>query len=152
MKPLHSIGSDRLPAIILALAVGISAAIAYDSLREDKGRKFSVEDYHALPDSFASVEDARSWARGHPTGGHVDELELPGRDALVVFPHGSGIPVIKVGVYRRGMMRWKLVAQPGVPAGLRGEFLTATAEGAHVSVTGERSGTRSWLIDLSQTR
>lgn len=140
--------SDRLPAVILAVALIVSATIAYRTWREDEGRKFSLEDYHDLPGSFASVSEARSWASQSGAGGRVDQLELPGRDALVVFQHGSGVPVIKIGIYRRGLSRWALIAQPGVPGGHRGEFLRASAQGSLISVTGERSGQRSVLIDL----
>lgn len=140
--------SDRLPAIILAVAFIISSAIACRTLHEEEGRKFSLEDYHDLPGSFASADEARSWTAQSAAGGRVDQLALPGRDALVVFQHGSGVPVIKIGVYRRGLFRWTLIAQPGVPGGHRSEFLRASAQGSLISVTGERSGQRSVLIDL----
>lgn len=64
---------------------------------------------------------------------------------LVLFQHGSGIPVLGFAqVYRREGERWTLLAKAEIP---HFEFLKAVALEGKIVAIGEKSGSKTPIYD-----
>lgn len=96
-----------------------------------------------LPATFDSAEAATTYVHAPSTGGRVDQVRIGLNSFLVVFVHGSGVPVIKIAVYRRSLWHWELAAQPPRPP--FSDHLSATVVGGKIVVTGRRTG-KTWVL------
>jgi hypothetical protein len=102
-----------------------------------------------FPATLASDEAALAYTRGFFVGGHVEKVRIGLTSYLVVFEHGSGLPIIRIGVYRRIVGRWQLVASPEFG---RGEDLKVETSDGKIFVRGLHSK-QTWLIfDPDKTR
>lgn len=110
-----------------------------------------------FPIALNSSADAEKYVRLLHIRGRVDHVSIGLARYMVVFQHGSGLPVIKIAVYRRSLSEWKLVAEP-TPAHSKNdaprdaEFLKATASSGKIMVVGERSKIAWFLYDPSEAR
>ena len=102
-----------------------------------------------FPPTLSSYDSAMEYVRYLQVRGRVDRVRIGMSSFIVVFQHGSGIPVVKIAVYRRTLWSWKFVAEPrpkiSPDASLVSEFLRATVSDGKIMVVGERSN-RSWLL------
>jgi hypothetical protein len=101
-------------------------------------------DRHTFPAEFASGEAAAEWARASFAGGKVDTIGTNAGRHLVVFQHGSGRPVVRIGLYRKEGRKWRLMAGFAPPTDAH-EFLTASVRRGNIVLIGERSG-RVWPL------
>ena len=127
----------RLAVVVLLLATAWAAGQA------QPGQSGDVR----FPVAFVSATEASTWARGQFAGGRVDRIEADSGGCLVVFLHGSGVPVVRIALYRKESSRWQFVSQTAPPAG-SGEFLRASSADGKIILIGERSG-RIWPLPAS---
>ncbi|MFZ5494135.1 MAG: hypothetical protein ACOZE5_02200 [Verrucomicrobiota bacterium] len=97
-----------------------------------------------FPAAFDSVDTAAQWARRQFAGGRVAEVAADSGKYLVVFLHGSGVPVVEIGLYRKKLFRWRFVKKVPPPSGSR-EFLHASAADGQIVLIGEKTG-RTWPL------
>ena len=95
-----------------------------------------------FPVSIPSYDAAVVYAHALPIGGRVDRVTLGFTRYLVVFEHGSGRPVLGIGVYRERFFHWELVAKPAVPTS---EQVHASAAGGKIVLTG-RLTNQTWAV------
>lgn len=117
------------------LLLGVAAAGGQSELWRKKAER------NRFPAKFASVEEATEWAKGFFAGGHVDEVILKPDKYLVLFQYGSGLPVIRIGLYHWVETHWQHVTDFPPPK-LRPEFLRAKAIDGAIYLVGESSGVR----------
>jgi hypothetical protein len=126
-------------------ASGLGLAVLFSGCSPtDQAAEKSITAESHFPPTFESTEAAASWARDWYTGGRVDEVPTGEQRHLVVFMHGSGRPVIRIGLYRWSQSRWTLVTVIPPPVGAD-EFLRATEAGGKIILTSERTG-RTWPL------
>lgn|SRR5690606_4952358 len=101
-----------------------------------------------FPPEFESVDAATKWVRGTFAGGKVETVKPATGTHLVIFEHGSGIPVIRIGLYQRTSDKWRLTADFPPPS-QSGEFLTPSVRDDRIVLVGERSG-RIWPLPESE--
>jgi hypothetical protein len=70
-----------------------------------------------FPATLASHESALEYIRQLYIRGHVDRVRIGLSRFMVVFQHGSGLPVTRIAVYQREGWRWKLVSELSPPGG-----------------------------------
>ena len=95
-----------------------------------------------FPAEFESANAAARWVRDTFVSGKVEIVEPAAGARLIVFEHGSGIPVLGIGLYRKVSSKWQRM---GVfrPPSQSGEFLGASVENGAIVLIGERTG-RVW--------
>ena len=103
-----------------------------------------------LPDSlypqwFGSRERAETYAHGLFAGGDVEILRVADKDVLVLYVHGSGVPIIGIAVYRFSDGLWKLAARFRP---VTTEDHKAIVAGKEVVVVGEKTKQRWPLLKL----
>lgn len=126
----------RIAAVVLLLSA--AWAVGQPQVQPDQSSD------GRFPAVFTSVEEASTWARAQFAGGRVDQVEAGAGDCLVVFLHGSGVPVARIALYRKDSSRWQFVSYHPPPSG-SGEFLRASAADGKIILIGEKSG-RTWPL------
>lgn len=96
-----------------------------------------------FPVTFSSEESARKYVGHLFAHGRVDHLRIGLSAYLVVYQHGSGIPVVRIGIYRRAGLRWRLISEQHSPT--TAEHLGTESEHGKLVTRGERSG-RTWVL------
>jgi hypothetical protein len=122
---------------VLVLADGLSAGAQTTEKPPALNGRF--------PASFPSIESAMAHKRQMGAGGRVDVVRFALSSYLVVFRHGSGRPVIEIGIYRWSLwlQQWELVSVASPPT-MR-EFFRAKASHGKIVVVGDRS-VQEWPI------
>ena len=126
----------------MALIGGVAILLLAGCAREDVGALRSAACKGVFPTTLVSAEAAKIYTGALFAGGRVDQVRVGLRGYLVIFHHGSGIPVIRIAVYRRSWWDWKLVAEPRPPVP---EFMHAVAADGRIIVVEEQSG-RKWPL------
>src|SRR5687768_13658694 len=94
--------------------------------------------------TLSSHEAALEYARNLNPRGRVDRVRIGWSTFMVVFQHGSGIPVTKIAVYQREGFRWRLVSEPIPPFS---DHMSAVAKKGKIVVVGSRTNQTSVLYD-----
>ena len=135
---------------VLACAVLLFAGCGVSDEEIKSLRSEARKGWNTWPVIFDSTEAATTYAHALPVGGRVDQVRIGLDDFLVIFAHGSGVPVVNIAVYRRNLLRWERVAQPPRPP--FSDHLTATAAGGKIMVTGQRTGSTWVLYDPNEPK
>lgn len=98
----------------------------------------------AFPAVFPSPAAALVYADALFAGGRVDEVRIGRTSYLVVMQHGSGVPVLGIAVYRRGLAGWRRLEVPSAPR-THFDFVRASAADGKIILTEERSR-RPWVL------
>ena len=96
-----------------------------------------------FPATFSSEESARKFVGYLFAGGRVDRVRIGLSAYLVVYQHGSGIPVTRIGIYRRVRLHWRLISEQRPPRTI--EHLSAESENGKLLARGDKSG-RTWTL------
>ena len=132
------------PHLLLALALLCTGCASDNAEMLERTARDGI-----FPPTLAARESATALTRAFFAGGHVDSVRVGLTSYLVVFRHGSGIPVTGIAVYRSELGRWRLVAEPKPPAV---EFFRAEAADGKILLRGERSR-QTWVIfDPAESR
>jgi len=95
-----------------------------------------------IPATLSSLEAAVTYKNATFAGGKIDEIRLGLSKYIVIFIHGSGVPVVEIAVYRRNIWHWELMSvRPPPTFG----FLSAVASQGKI-VTVVRGSTQTWPL------
>jgi hypothetical protein len=97
-----------------------------------------------LPDAFPSQEAAQAYTGALFAGGRVDPVRIGSVNYMVVIQHGSGVPLLGIGVYRKGLLGWRRVEVPRAPRP-QFDFVRASEAGGKIILTEQRSR-RTWIL------
>lgn len=102
-----------------------------------------------FPATFGSEESARKYVGHLFAGGRVDRVRIGMSAYLVVYRHGSGIPVTGIALYRKAGLSWRLISKPPVP--FRLGHLQAEARDGKIYVRSDRAE-GNWLLYDPETQ
>jgi hypothetical protein len=94
--------------------------------------------------TLSSHESAQEYVRQLHIRGRVDRVRIGWSRFLVVFQHGSGIPVTRIAIYQLKRFRWELISEPRPPIS---DHLSAVAADGKIVVLGQRTSQASVLYD-----
>ena len=95
-----------------------------------------------FPARFSSSGAANEYLKQSPTRGRIDRVRIGMKFFLVVFTHGSGVPVTGIAIYERHLWAWELVAD--VPPPGMGFMRAAALDGKIVAIS-ERLA-KTWTL------
>lgn len=120
----------------------ISFTVLVACFASDNAAIEQAERKRVFPSSFASHESAATYVKAFHVGGRIENVQVGIASYMVIFEHGSGVPVIRIGVYRQVGERLYLVSSPEFG---RGELLITEVSGGMIWVRGQHSNQR-WII------
>lgn len=97
-----------------------------------------------IPETFTSYEAALAYTNALRAGGRVDHVRVGSTSYMVVMQHGSGVPLLGIAVYRKGVFGWHRVEVPRAPRP-HFDFVRASEADGKIILTEERSR-RVWIL------
>jgi len=127
--------------------LAISLTILGACFASDNAALKQAERKRTFPSSFASYESAETYVQSFHVGGRIENVQIGIASYMLIFEHGSGVPVIRIGVYRRVGERMYLVSTPEFG---HGELLITEVSGGMIWVRGQYSNQRWVIFDPSR--
>src|SRR4051812_31869630 len=127
------------PYFVACLVLLYACCAAYDPEVTKRAAREGI-----LPGAFPSQEAALAYTGALFAGGRVDPVRIGSVNYMVVMQHGSGVPLLGIGVYRKGVFGWRRVEVPRAPRP-HFDFVRASEADGKIILTEERSR-RTWIL------